>query len=384
MPNRPRCKNPQEPQKNKSGIIYGGHLCGNICVSADRCRVISFRGIYLVIIEASAPTRIDLAGGTIDIPPLFLFHEGAATINFAVNLLAKCRIETRADERIVLESIDRGVRFETSLSRIGELRDEPRLELLAKLVYFFKPEIGFNITTESEAPAGAGLAGSSTLAIACIGALNRLVGDRYPAERFIPIAANIECQVIRVPTGFQDYYSAQYGGAACIHFGAAGMEREALDVDCEYLESRTALCYTGEPRNSGTNNWEITKRHIDGDRELFEIFDGIRDGSLQLRAALLDSDWGRVGEILCAGHPLRKRLSPHITTPHMDLLIDKALGAGAIAAKVCGAGGGGCIAFFCADGRKGEVEAALRQEPGVEVLDYKVNSEGLRVKGSGD
>ena len=73
-----------------------------------------------MIIESSAPTRVDIAGGTIDIPPLFLFHEGAATVNFAVSLLAKCRIETRDDSAIVLESIDRGVKFETSLERIAE------------------------------------------------------------------------------------------------------------------------------------------------------------------------------------------------------------------------------------------------------------------------
>ena len=119
-----------------------------------------------MIIESSAPTRVDLAGGTIDIPPLFLFHEGAATVNFAVDLLAKCRIETRNDDQIVLESIDRGVKFESSLDKMGELKNEPRLELLSKLVYFFKPETGFNMITDSEAPAGAGLAGSSTLNIA--------------------------------------------------------------------------------------------------------------------------------------------------------------------------------------------------------------------------
>lgn len=332
-----------------------------------------------MIIEASAPTRIDLAGGTIDIPPLFLFHEGAATVNFAVSLLAKCRIETRDDDRIMLESIDRGVRFETSLDRIGDLRVEPRLELLSKLVYFFKPETGFNMITESEAPAGAGLAGSSTLNIACIGALNKLVGDRYSSDRFIPIAANVECQVIRVPTGFQDYYSAQYGGAACIHFSPEGIRREALDVDFSVLEDRIAVCYTGEPRNSGTNNWEITKRHIDGDSELFEIFEGIRDGSLLLRTALLNGEWDRVGEILLDSQPLRKRLSPRITTPHMDMLIDKALNNGAIAAKVCGAGGGGCIAFFSEKGRKRDVEKALTGESGAEVLNYCVNSEGLIV-----
>ncbi|MGI8849900.1 MAG: GHMP kinase, partial [Pyrinomonadaceae bacterium] len=89
-----------------------------------------------MIIESSAPTRVDLAGGTIDIPPLFLFHEGAATVNFAIDLLARVRIETRSDDKIILESIDRGVTFESSLDKIGELAFEPCLELLAKLVYF--------------------------------------------------------------------------------------------------------------------------------------------------------------------------------------------------------------------------------------------------------
>jgi len=330
-----------------------------------------------VIIETSAPTRVDLAGGTIDIPPLFLFHEGAATVNFAVDLLAKCRIETRDDDRIALESVDRGIRFETTLDRMSELKNEPRLELLCKLVYFFRPETGFEMVTESQAPAGAGLAGSSTLNIACIGALNKLVGDRYTPDRFIPIAAAVECQVIKVPTGYQDYYSAQYGGVSSIHFGPDGMRREALDVDQATLHDRIAVCYTGEPRNSGTNNWEITKRHIDGDPELFDLFEGIRDTSVKMRQALLVKDWDAVGETLRHAHPQRKRLSPHITTPHMDEIIDAALANGAIAPKVCGAGGGGCMAFFCEEGRKADVEAAIAAQPGVEVLNWQLSTNGL-------
>lgn len=332
-----------------------------------------------MIIEASAPTRVDLAGGTIDIPPLYLFHEGAATINFAVDLLARCRLETRDDQKIVIESVDRALKFETPLSRIGDLATEPRLELLAKLVYFFKPPTGLTLTTESEAPAGAGLAGSSTLAIACIGALNRLVGNRYAPEKFIPIAANIETQVIRVPAGFQDYYSAQYGGVAAIHFRFDGIEREAIPVDPKILEDRIVVIYTGEPRNSGTNNWEITKRHIDGDREIFGIFEGIRDSSVNLRAAMLAGDWHEAGQILRKAHPERRRLSPRITTPQMDHLIEKAGQNGAVGTKVCGAGGGGCIAFFCEEGRKAAVEDALAAETEVEVLEWKVSEEGLTV-----
>jgi len=335
-----------------------------------------------VIIESSAPTRVDLAGGTIDIPPLFLFHEGACTVNFAIDLMAKCRIETRTDGIICLQSIDRGLKFETPLENIHELKNEPRLELLSKLVYFFKPETGFNMITESEAPAGAGLAGSSTLNIACIGALNKLVGDRYPEESFIPIAAAVECQVIKVPTGYQDYYSAQYGGVSCIHFGPAGMYREELSVDIKTLEDRTVVIYTGEPRASGTNNWDITKRHIDGDPELYDIFEGIRDSAIKLRSAMAAGDWALSGKVLRDGYPQRKRLSPHITTPHMDHLIGVAHANGAIATKVCGAGGGGCIAFFCEDGRKSDVENALTGQTDAEVLSWKVQNQGLQVTAS--
>lgn len=335
-----------------------------------------------MIIETSAPTRVDLAGGTIDIPPIYLFHEGAATVNFAIDLLARCRIETRPDDRILIESIDRGEKFETSVAAIDGLKNEPRLRLLSKLIYFFQPETGFSLTTESQAPAGAGLAGSSTLAIACIGALNRLVGNRYPPERFIPLAANIETQVIEVPAGFQDYYSAQYGGVACIHFRPDGISREPLATDISVLERSIAVIYTGEPRDSGTNNWEITKRHIDGDRELFEIFERIRDTSLELRRALLANDWPRVGRILRNAHPERKRLSPNITTKRMDRLIEKAEANGAIGSKVCGAGGGGCIAFFCEEGGKTDVEDALAEEEDVEILDWKLSRQGLLISES--
>jgi D-glycero-alpha-D-manno-heptose-7-phosphate kinase len=233
--------------------------------------------------------------------------------------------------------------------------------------------------TKSEAPAGAGLAGSSTLNIACIGALNHLVGNRYTEDSFIRIAANVECQVIRVPTGFQDYYSAQYGGVASIHFRPEGILREALDVDIETLESRIVVIYTGEPRNSGTNNWEITKRHIDGDTEIFNIFEGIRDTAVNLRHALLENNWNAVGEILKKAHPQRKKLSPNITTLHMNDLIEKAIANGAIAAKVCGAGGGGCIAFFCEEGKRTDVETALAQAEGTEVLDWRIYQQGLTI-----
>lgn len=332
-----------------------------------------------MIIESSAPPRVDLEGGTIDIWPLYLFHPGATTVNFALSLRASCRIETNDDGRIVLESRDRKVSFETHLSALEDLLQEERLELVSKLVHFFKPTTGFHLVAEANVPAGAGLGGSSALAIACIGALNRLVGNRYDERKFVTLAANIESTVIKVPAGFQDYYPPMFGGVSSVHFKADGIEREELDINTEELEKRIAICYTGEPRLSGINNWEIYKRHIDGDPELFELFDNIRDSARNLRDALVADDWDRVAIVMKDAYPVRKRLAPTITTPQMDMLVEKALANGAEAAKVCGAGGGGCIAFLCKSGRRADVEAALAAEEGVEVLDWKVAADGLTV-----
>jgi len=334
-----------------------------------------------VIIESSAPTRADLAGGTVDIWPLYLFHPGAMTVNFALSLRAHVRIETRADHRLILESRDRGIRFETTLDRLDELARDERLELVSKMVHFFRPETGLHLVAHSEAPAGAGISGSSALAIALIGALNSLLGNRYEKRQFIGIAANIETTVIKVPAGLQDYYPAFYGSTSCIHLDPDGVDREHLAVDESEIERRFVICYTGEPRHSGINNWEMFKRHIEGDRDVFTSFEHIRDAAVQMRAALLADDWNAVADTMRAAYPNRKRLAPGITTPHMDDLVEKALANGAEAAKVCGAGGGGCIAFLCAEGRKPDVERAL-VEAGGEILKWNVAREGLLVKES--
>jgi len=249
-------------------------------------------------------------------------------------------------------------------------------------VHFFRPGTGFHLTTYSEAPAGAGISGSSALAIALIGALNRLVDNRYEAKDFIGIAANIETTVIKVPAGIQDYYPAFYGSVSCLHLRADAIEREHLAIDENQIERRFVICYTGEPRLSGINNWEVFKRHIDGDRSLFQIFEVIRDAAARMREALLAGDWNAVGEIMRFAYPNRRRLAPNITTPHMNALVGKALANGAEGAKVCGAGGGGCIAFLCAEGRKEDVVRALSEEEGAEVLNWKVAREGLAISES--
>src|SRR5215510_3989345 len=240
--------------------------------------------ICCVLIETSAPTRIDLAGGTIDIWPLYLFHPGAQTLNAAISLRARARVESRSDERIVIRSEDTGVTVEASDWR--ELRDRRELRLLSLLVYFFQTR-GITLKTSSKSPAGAGIAGSSALNVAVCAALADWNHRHYDPEALLQIAMNVEAQTIAVPTGLQDYRPALYGGIAALELDVDGIRRIPLQVDFRELESRIVLCYTGEPRNSGTNNWEITKKHIDGDTFVFDCFERIRDTAVKLREAML-------------------------------------------------------------------------------------------------
>jgi D-glycero-alpha-D-manno-heptose-7-phosphate kinase len=328
-----------------------------------------------VRITASAPTRIDLAGGTIDIWPLYLFHPGAQTVNVAISLRAHARVEPRADDRVALVSED--TRREVVVSPGAALRDEPTLPLLARLAHHFGAR-GVTLTTRGESPAGAGIAGSSALNVAVCGALNAWSGRALAPEALLEVAKDIEAQVIHVPTGLQDYRPALYGGIAALELGAGTVRRVALEVDPAELQARLALCYTGEPRNSGTNNWEITKRHIDGDRHVFDCFERIRDTAAAMREALAAGDWDGVAGQLAIEWDNRKRLAPGVSTPAIDDLIARATAAGAQAAKVCGAGGGGCLVAMAPPSRMAAVHEALAAG-GARRLDFTIETDGLRL-----
>jgi D-glycero-alpha-D-manno-heptose-7-phosphate kinase len=316
-----------------------------------------------------------LAGGTIDIWPLYLFHEGASTLNAAISLRAHVEIEPRPSGGIELRSLD----TERAVQAAGwsDLNGDGDLSLLALLARHYRLE-NATLTTRGESPAGAGIAGSSALTIAVCGALARWTNSTPDPEHLLLVAMNVECQTIRVPTGVQDYRPALYGGIASIELGVAGIRRVAIDVDARELEQRIVLAYTGAPRNSGTNNWEITKRHVDGDRHVFDCFERIRDTAVAMRAALERGDWDEVGRQIATEWENRKRLAPGVTTATIDDLIARAKAAGATAAKVCGAGGGGCLFCYGPPRARAAIAEALAAG-GARLLEYHIETEGLRL-----
>jgi D-glycero-alpha-D-manno-heptose-7-phosphate kinase len=323
---------------------------------------------------------VDLAGGTLDLWPLYLFHPGAVTVNFAVDILTRCKITRLTDDKIRLKSLD--TRVEEGFRNFQELCSARKFKhpLAAHLARFFAPDGGFEVETHSESPAGAGISGSSALMIATTAALAKYTGRKLDREQMRVIAQNVEAQLIKVPTGCQDYYPALYGGVSAIHLDPDGIHHAAVRVAPEDLDRRFVLVYTGAPRKSGINNWEVFKAHINGDKKIFHNFERIGEIARAMHHALSMADWKQVAKLLREEWKLRKTNSPRITTPMIEKLVAVAMRQGALAAKVCGAGGGGCVVFLTEPEDREHISAAIRSYGG-QVLPALVARDGLTVSG---
>lgn len=339
-------------------------------------------------IESRAPTRIDLAGGTLDIWPLYLFHEGAVTVNCAISRNAYCTIEPNHLRGNPVKLVSRDTLKEESFANMQALSSAPRyrLPLLARLVRHFcengKWDKGFSLTTDSEAPAGAGIGGSSAMAVAICAALDRLTGAGMGRVEWIHLSRDAEAQVICVPTGTQDHYPPAFGGAAAIHLEPGRERREALRVDLDELERRIVVCYTGKPRQSGINNWEVFKAHMEGDRRVWRNLEQITHVARAMVAALEKNQWEEVGRLIREEWSFRRRNLPTISTPTIDRIIAAARRAGALGGKVNGAGGGGCVTLLIEPDTRVRVESAVKSAGG-EVLPVKIDRDGVKVEVKG-
>jgi D-glycero-alpha-D-manno-heptose-7-phosphate kinase len=330
-----------------------------------------------------------LAGSTLDLWPLYLLHPGAVTLNFALTIHTTCRITINQGAEIHFKSTDTGreERFATFNDvLIAKSYKHPIGAWLARA--FFSPHAsadgappkvpGFTLETRSESPAGAGISGSSALMIATTAALARLTGRKMDREEMRVLAQNVEAQIINVPTGCQDYYPALFGGVSAIHLREEGIRREALPVAPEEIERRFVLVYTGAPRQSGINNWEVFKAHIDGDKKVVRNFEAISQIAQAMHPVLAAEQWDEVARLLREEWKLRKSNYKGISTPQIDTLITAAMKRGGVAAKVCGAGGGGCVVIMTREDATESVAQALRAKGG-QLLPFKVERNGVQV-----
>jgi len=332
-----------------------------------------------MMIEARAPTRIDFAGGTLDIFPLYLFEGFGITLNASINLYATARVKRRNDEciEVVSHDLNRRERF----SSLDEITLEGPLGLIKNVVKNLRPNTGLHLETFSLAPAKSGLGNSSSLAIATAGAIARMTRINLSQRKLVELAYNSELQMIRVPGGKQDYYGAIYGGIKAIWLKPDGESVEKISLHKGFLselEKNLILVYVGQSHSSPKMNWRMFKNFVEKKNEAVCAMRAIKQVALEMRDAFLEEDLDKIGRLLNLEWSERKKLSPRVETPRMKEIISACMKVGGFAAKTCGAGGGGCVIILSHDGRTRGIESEVVKRAGA-ILKYKIVERGMTI-----
>jgi len=323
-----------------------------------------------------APVRADLAGGTLDLWPLYLFHPGARTVNVAISFYAESEVCESGDGAIEIHLTDQ--QYRQRYESMQEMSADPKAALLHRAIEHFKLN-GIQITTRTDAPRGSGLGGSSALAITLVRALSEIAGEPLDGEDLIFLVRDLETRLLGVPAGIQDYYPPVFGGLGSLHLNPGKPARHALQLPVHELASHMLLHYTGVAHFSGTNNWQLYKRQIENKKKVQKGFARIAEISIEMERALDSGNLEAAGAALKKEWTQRKALIEGISTPEIDAAIDAAINAGAWAGKVCGAGGGGCMVFLFPPERREAIVAALANVPG-RVLDAAPVAHGMSVE----
>jgi D-glycero-alpha-D-manno-heptose-7-phosphate kinase len=217
------------------------------------------------------------------------------------------------------------------------------------------------------------------MAVAICAALDRFTRAGLRREDWIHISRDAEAIVIQVPTGTQDHYPPTFGGACAIHLEPGGERRETVGCNLAELDRRLVLCYTGKPRQSGINNWEVFKEHINGNTRVRQSLEQIAVVAREMCAALAANRWTELGRLVREEWAFRRRFLPNISTPMIDCIVAGALRAGAVAGKVCGAGGGGCVVLVIEPEARARVEAVV-ERVGATLLPMRVARGGVELR----
>jgi D-glycero-alpha-D-manno-heptose-7-phosphate kinase len=329
------------------------------------------------VIEASAPARVDLAGGTLDLWPLHVLHPGSVTVNVAISLRAACRVGPGRDRFRV---VSRGSDFEMAAASPEELLAEPRAALVGSLLEALEIREPLDIQFSSDVPFGSGLGGSSALTVALMGALGRVSPRDLSGVDPVDFVRDVETRVLGKPAGVQDYYPPLEGGAHVITFRAGRTTARRFPVDAGTWERHLTLFDSGISHSSGMNNWEILRARLEGDPAVAENLEGVRRAAAVMAAAVEQLDFARMGKALEGEWAARRRLAPVVSTPLIERAIAAAVAAGAWGGKACGAGGGGCVVFLAAEERTAAVRQALAGLREGRLVPVQVVGEGVRVK----
>ncbi|MES2431712.1 MAG: dehydrogenase [Bacteroidota bacterium] len=335
-----------------------------------------------MIYRSKAPLRIGLAGGGTDVSP-YSDEFGGAILNATVSLFAYASIEPIAENKIIIEALDRHEKEEYDFA--NELPISGTLDL-AKGIYnrvqknYGLINSGFKLSTFVDAPAGSGLGTSSTLVVAILGAFVEMLKLPLGDYDIAHLAFQIEREDLKLAGGKQDQYAATFGGVNFMEFyDNDKVIVNPLRIRPEYLhelENNLVLFFTATSRESATIIKEQVKNVNDKNEKSIEAMHQLKEQAKMMKESLLRGKLDQIGEILDFGFQQKRQMAANISNNTIEEIYTAAKKAGATGGKISGAGGGGFMIFYCPNNTRYAVIETLNTFGG-EIKKYSFTKYGL-------
>ena len=307
-------------------------------------------------IKIFSPTRVDLAGGTLDMWPLFNFVGGAKTVNVAIDVYSQVELTKLAGTEVTIESKD--LNYAKTFPNLEALlaSTDAQLTLYKPLLSFFKPTSGFKMVTASQSPVGAGLGGSSSLVISMMKAFYKMSGQSIPSSHeVVNIAHNMEAQILNTPTGTQDYYPAFSGGLNILDYSVTGIQQKVVPINSTPLKDYFLLVYTGKAHHSGINNFEVLKSAVTKDAKVLSALQSLKEVAAKTAEYCLTNEWKKLPDIFEQEYKFRIQLTESFSSPEIRQIKEISQKTGQSQVKICGAGGGGCVLVWTAPSERSKI-----------------------------
>lgn len=286
------------------------------------------------MIVTQTPMRISFAGGGTDLAEFYL-HEYGSVVAAAIDKYIYVIVKERSDSNIRLMHTT-----SQTVQSADQISDSLVKETLRKVGIQTGIEIAImtDIATEF-----AGLGASSSLVVGLLNAVHAYKGDFASAETLAKEACEIEIQLLNQPGGKQNQYIAAYGGLRHFMFfpdESVGVHNIDLSENHQHRLLDSLLLFR---LNMDTQQDLIMSEQIKKTAKNTRTLVAMRNQADDLAKYLKVGAVASLGQTLREGWICKKTLASGISNPEIDRIVENAMSAGSIGAKVTGAGGGGFL-----------------------------------------
>ena len=335
------------------------------------------------MIHARAPERADLAGGTLDIPPVAIPMKGV-TLNTSMREYAYCTLEKRKKKGITIKSLDLGK--ETSFDDWRSIVYNGQLDLLKAAVKVCKLKGNWNIYTSNDSPKQSGRGSSSAILVALIGAIRKAQGKKLNRREIAELGCDVEIKEMGFRgNGKQDEYGADYPGVKLLRYSGT-MDNIKVDVKVlkipdsfvKEVERDMIIGYIGTRKISSEVNLTMVNNFVQGKKKVVTAFKNLKKITLDMAKAMEKGDVDKFVYLLGEETKNRANLADGIVNDKMKKLIALGKKNGVRAVKVLGAGAGGSMLFYCKHDKREQVVRTL-EKAGVKVDRFRFDFDGIQV-----